>query len=189
MQYMVLSDQTGFKKTRDLKMVEFVRLKRENRLNVNKRRLPEKPPPEQTPPPPKMKFAQVNPLQADAPDIDMPNIDIPIQTDRFKGPIVSGLQVGLGQATGEVAALVRIAPRYPMRAAMKRIEGWVKVEFTITTQGTVKDVTVVEAHPQRIFNQEAIRAISKWKFRPKIVAGEPIERRAQQTLEFRLRNN
>jgi protein TonB len=47
---------------------------------------------------------------------------------------------------------------YPREAAISGIEGWVKVEFTITAIGTVKDPRVIDAEPARVFNREAIRA-------------------------------
>jgi protein TonB len=75
---------------------------------------------------------------------------------------------------------------YPRDAAMNGTEGWVKVEFTITEVGTVKDPRVIEAEPPRIFNREAIRAILKWKFKPRVIDGVAIERRATQVIDFTL---
>ena len=73
-----------------------------------------------------------------------------------------------------------------MRAAKRRIEGWVKVEFTITKEGKVKDPVVVASQPSSIFNRAALKAIKRWKFKPQIIAGEAYEQRAVQTLEFKL---
>jgi len=52
--------------------------------------------------------------------------------------------------------------------------------------GTVKDPRVIEAEPARIFNREAIRAILKWKFKPRVVDGIAVERRATQIIDFSL---
>ena len=68
-------------------------------------------------------------------------------------------------------------------------EGWVKLEFTITETGTVKDPRVIDSQPPRIFNREAIRAILKWKFKPRVVDGVAVERRATQTIDFKLENS
>jgi protein TonB len=62
----------------------------------------------------------------------------------------------------------------------------VKVEFTITEVGTVKDARVLEAKPSRVFNRSAIRAILRWKFKPRIIDGIAVERRATQTIDFSL---
>jgi protein TonB len=62
----------------------------------------------------------------------------------------------------------------------------VKIEFTITEVGTVKSPKVIDAQPARIFNREAIRAILKWKFKPRVIDGVAVERRATQTIDFTL---
>ena len=69
---------------------------------------------------------------------------------------------------------------------MKGQEGWVKIEFTITETGTVKSPRVIDAEPPRVFNREAIRAILKWKFKPRVVDGVAVERLATQTIDFNL---
>ena len=89
-------------------------------------------------------------------------------------------------AEGDIMPIVVIRPMYPREANLAGIEGWVKVEFTITEVGTVKDPRVVDAKPQRIFNREAVRAILKWKFKPRVVDGIAVERRATQVIDFTL---
>ncbi len=85
-----------------------------------------------------------------------------------------------------VIALQRIPPKYPSRAANRHIEGWVKIEFTITTNGTVKNAVVVEAEPEEIFDEAALKAIDQWTFKEKTVNGVAVEQRAVQTLQFKL---
>ena len=87
---------------------------------------------------------------------------------------------------GDIIPIVVIRPLYPREAAISGIEGWVKVEFTITAIGTVKNPKVIDAKPLRMFNREAIRAILKWKFKPRIVSGVAVERRATQVIDFNL---
>ncbi|NOR71536.1 MAG: TonB family protein [Methylomarinum sp.] len=186
MQAMISNNQQGFNKTDNLQMTEFVRLKRETKLQTKNREVPDEPPPEKRPPPPKMQMQQVQVTQTTAPKMDMPNLDIPLQTDRFSGSLLGGLQMNAGEISTNVIPLLRIPPRYPMRAANRHIEGWVKVEFTITEQGTVKNPVVVDAHPSKIFNRAALQAIKRWKFKAKIIGGEAFEQRAIQTLQFKL---
>lgn len=85
-----------------------------------------------------------------------------------------------------VVPLERVPPKYPARAANRHIEGWVKIEFTITTDGTVRDAVVVEAEPSEVFDEAALNAINQWVFREKIVDGVAVEQRAVQTLQFKL---
>ncbi len=88
-----------------------------------------------------------------------------------------------------IVPLVRVPPKYPLRAANRHIEGWVKVEFTITTEGEVTDAVVVNADPADIFDDAALNAISQWEFKAKIVNGIAVTQRASQTLQFKLVNN
>ena len=85
-----------------------------------------------------------------------------------------------------VIPLERIPPKYPARAANRHIEGWVKIEFTITTSGTVENAVVIEAQPAETFDEAALKAINQWKFKEKIVNGIAVEQRAVQTLQFKL---
>jgi protein TonB len=54
------------------------------------------------------------------------------------------------------------------------IEGYVVVEFTVNEQGGVENPRVVEADPEGVFNQAAMDAAKKFKYRPKTVGGEPV---------------
>ncbi len=188
MQTMVLNSQNGLQPTDDMKMVEFVRLKRDTTLKTRERDLPERKPPEKRPPPPKMKSAQRQRVDTTTPHIDIPNLDFPTQSARINGSLIRGLQMGgfSGEISSNLVPIFRVPPRYPMRAAQRRIEGWVKVEFTITTLGTVKDADIVESYPSTVFNRAALRAIAKWKFKPKLITGHPVEQRALQILEFKM---
>ena len=49
------------------------------------------------------------------------------------------------------------------------------VEFTVTRQGTVRDPVVVQAEPEGIFEQSALDAVMKFKYKPRVIDGEPVE--------------
>ncbi len=82
--------------------------------------------------------------------------------------------------------LFTVNPDYPSQALGRGIEGWVEIQFSITTTGSVKDAVVVESSSQ-IFEQAAIMAIRSWRFNPKIENGEAVERVGmQKILRFEL---
>ncbi|MCX7098696.1 MAG: energy transducer TonB [Methylococcales bacterium] len=85
-----------------------------------------------------------------------------------------------------VVALVRVPPKYPARALSRRIEGWVKVEFTIRPDGSVDNAVVVGSEPEAIFNEAALAAIAKWKFKEKTVNGVAVAQKAVQKIGFKL---
>jgi protein TonB len=78
-------------------------------------------------------------------------------------------------------------PRYPTGAARKGIEGWVKVMFSIGESGAVKNIRIVDAEPRRVFDRAATQAVARWRFKPRMVDGEPVQRDGVvQTLRFNL---
>lgn len=97
-----------------------------------------------------------------------------------------GLPVDVGEFEGEAVPVFRMEPKYPRKAAKSRIEGWVKVEFTITEKGTVTNAKVVDSRPRRTFDRSAVQSIRKWRFKPKVVDGRPVQRKASQVIEFKL---
>ncbi len=184
--YSLITTSATKPRNSDNPTIDFSPVKLEAEAERKNRVRPKKPPPpKEPPPPPKMKVAQQTKPVNQMPSMDMPNLDLAANGD---GPALG--PVGLGNvdqnAEGDVIPLVRIPPQYPRKAAMAKIEGWVKVEFTITEEGTVTNPRVLEAKPPRIFDREALRAILKWKFKPKIVDGVRVPQIATQTIEFKL---
>ena len=92
------------------------------------------------------------------------------------------------QKSSGISPLFHVLPKYPQHAANAHIEGWVRVEFTIQTDGTVDDAVVVSSQPPDVFDDAALTAIRKWEFKEKIVNGVPVTQRATQTLQFKLEN-
>ena len=82
---------------------------------------------------------------------------------------------GLAPSDGEYLPIVKVQPVYPRRALSRGIEGYVIVEFTVTKQGTTRDIRVVESKPSGIFDKAAIQAAGKFKYKPRVVDGQPIE--------------
>ena len=85
---------------------------------------------------------------------------------------------------GEVIPIVRVSPSYPRAAVENKVEGFVTAEFTITENGSVADIVVVDAEPADVFNQVATDALAEWRFKPWIKDGAALPFRATQTIEF-----
>ena len=149
------------------------------------RRIPKKPPPPKNPPPPpQMQVSKMNQTVQNMPTLDIPNLDVPVTGG--EGMYIGNFASIDKTEEGDIIPIVVIRPMYPREAAMKGQEGWVKVEFTITAIGTVKDARVIDSNPPRVFNREAIRAILKWKFKPRVVDGVAVDRTATQIIDFNL---
>jgi len=152
---------------------------------LKNRRIPKKPPPPKNPPPPpKMQVSKMDQSVQNMPILDLPNLDVPMSGG--EGMFIGNFASVDRTEEGDIIPIVVIRPMYPRDAAMKGLEGWVKVGFTITAIGTVKDPKVLDAKPPRVFNREAIRAILKWKFKPRVIDGVAVDRSATQIIDFNL---
>lgn len=86
----------------------------------------------------------------------------------------------------EVIPLNEVLPVYPDSARRRGIEGYVKLAFTITPDGKVENVRVMESSPKNVFDREARRAAVRWRFAPRSEGGRAVAREAVKTLQFRL---
>ncbi|GAA6186811.1 MULTISPECIES: energy transducer TonB [Alteromonadaceae] len=87
----------------------------------------------------------------------------------------------------ETTPMVRISPKYPADAARDGIQGWVKLQFSIDASGSVQNIQIIDANPKRTFDREARKALKKWKYRPQIKDGKPIEQTGLEVvLDFKL---
>lgn len=163
MQFLIAVSGSALTDSQAGRIVDFVRVEREEIVD-NRRDQPDRPPEPERPP-------------------EMPDRD---SSDEFNtgiavsigGPNI-GTDLGLGGlnfgvSDGEYLPIVRVEPQYPARAAQMGLEGWVLVQFTVTTQGTVRDAVVVESS-NRMFERPATDAALRFRFRPRVINGEPIE--------------
>lgn len=78
-------------------------------------------------------------------------------------------------ADGSYVPIFKVPPIYPRRAQERGIEGCVMLEFTVTKVGSVRDPMVLWSVPSGIFDRAAMRSAMKFKYKPQIRDGEPIE--------------
>ena len=152
------------------RQIEFTRMRRDTEVATKRDEKIQREKPKAAPQLPRMSFASTGP-STDIVRMVAPTVD------------TSGANLSLGAGSDrDVIPLVRINPDYPQRALSRGIEGWVQVQFTITAAGTVKDPKVVDAEPKNIFNDAALRAISRWRYNPKVQDGVAVERVGVQTI-------
>ncbi len=165
MQLLIVTGKTALTDPRERHKLEFVRVKRNENLNVADL-TPEKPPkPPETPPEtPPQELDNINP---DAPSINVAPPLVSANTD-LAGP------GGMNIAEGDYLPIVRVAPVYPARALSRGLEGFVDLSFTVTAAGTVKDPIVLQS-TSTLFERAATRAVLKFKYKPRVVDGIPVE--------------
>lgn len=148
-------------------VLDFVRVKQEETVEPKERK-PRKPPKPQEQPP------QMEPQQMDSPSPDAQGSSMDFSSDvGDAGELDGGL--ALDSSDGEYLPIVKSSPVYPRRALQRGIEGFVIVEFTVSKQGAVKNPIVIQAKPEGIFEQAAVDAALKFKYKPRVVNGEATE--------------
>lgn len=94
---------------------------------------------------------------------------------------------GLRAADGEYLPIVKVAPQYPRRALRRGVEGHVVLQYTVTPLGAVQDPVVVESEPEGVFDKVAIESALRYKYKPRVIDGQPREVRNVRTrIVFRL---
>lgn len=145
--------------------LDFVRVKKNETLNTEDY-TPEKPPkPPEVPP-------EVPPQDTDMVDPNAPTINIP--PPAVDANVDIGGPGGMNIAEGDYLPIVRVAPVYPARALSRGVEGYVDMSFTVTTTGTVRD-PVVTFSTSSLFDRAATRAVLKFKYKPRVVDGVPVD--------------
>ena len=166
MQGLIASGKSVVQETDYGRMVDFVDVSQDDDVATKERQVKKPPTPPKEPPKPDMPKPQLAANNTSAFDIGAVDIGADLNVD-------AGL--GSGGGDGEYLPIVKVAPQYPRRAAQKGIEGYVVVEFTVTTLGTVVDPVVIESDPPNIFDRAAMNAAKKFKYKPKIVNGKAEE--------------
>ena len=157
--------ESAVTKERTRHNLDFVRVKRNEALNTEDF-TPEKPPkPPETPP--------------ETPPQDMDNLDPNTPTINIAPPPISadtniGGPGGMNIAEGDYLPIVRVAPVYPARALSRGLEGHVDLSFTVTAAGTVRDPLILFS-TSSLFERAATRAVLKFKYKPRVVDGIPVD--------------
>ena len=176
MQSLIHSDNASLTKTKTIQLVDFVRVRQLSEVQTRDLH-PKKPPPPQQMPHVKepMNF----------------NVKVAQQSYSMQPMQVSAKADLTGTWTfssdGNYLPIVKVAPIYPTTAEMAGLEGWVVLQFTVNSEGRVVNPIVVDdcAHvtapgttrqdcddqPNKIFDQAALNAALKFKYKPKVEDG------------------
>jgi protein TonB len=145
------------------KIADIVVPEREIDINVKETK-PEKVEDPEEPPP------EMEPMEVDFDtDLNVANIAPGASVD------VSISSSGMAAGDGEYLPIVKVAPIYPRRAQTRGITGYCIVEYTVTKSGSIRDPRPVDCEPSGVFERASVKAAEKFKYKPRVVDGEPIE--------------
>ncbi len=163
MQLLIETGRDAITDSKNFRITDFVRVER-NEIIETREDKPERPPEPETPPEMPTPEPTASLENAVAVSLSVPNVDANLSLHG----------VGFGISDGEYLPIVKVAPIYPSRAITMDLEGYVIVAFTVTRSGTTRDVVVIEStHP--VFDRAAREAASKFKYKPRVIDGEPVE--------------
>ncbi len=114
------------------------------------------------------------------PDMEMEQLDVNMDVDIQNVAPRANINISIGTGTmaqgdGEYLPIVKVAPIYPRRAQTRGISGYCIVEYTVTTSGAIRDPRAVDCQPSGVFDKASVKASLKFKYKPRVVDGEPIE--------------
>ena len=172
MHLLIATGQTIITEPRDRHMLDWVRVVREEDLQVEETILP---PIDKPPIPPPATIPETAPSGVTGVGFTVAPPAPPTERTTIGG---------FGLSDGPLVNIIKVQPRYPVAAQTRGLEGTVIVQFDVTPQGVVENVVVVESS-NSIFNKAAIEAAYRFKYRPKVVDGTSYgERGLRQLFRF-----
>jgi protein TonB len=169
MQFLITTGKDALTDKEEFNLQDFIRVRQEEIVDTKDRKPPKPPKVEEKPP--DMPPPDLDSMDANAPIIGLDRVDIGTKIDMNAG----GFAVD-----GEYLPIVRVEPMYPRRAQSRGLEGYCDMEFTVTKTGEVIDAVARECSSS-VFKNSSVKAVLKWKYKPRVVNGEPIDSPGVQT--------
>ena len=163
MQILIATGEGAITSKYEGRFVDFVRIKKDESLDT-KNAKPKKPPePEEPPPEPEQQMD----------DIDTSMETVSIGAVNANVDVAAGIG-GFNAGEGEYLPIVKVAPIYPNRALSRGIEGYCIIEFVVTRNGTTANGKIVEC-TSSLFANASLKAGAKFKYKPRVINGTPID--------------
>lgn len=109
----------------------------------------------------------------------LPNLGAPTISPK---PVLQRLNISQGVSLGLLVK--KVDPVYPPNAVHMQIEGAVQLLATISKSGDITEVKVLSGDKQ--LTRAASDAVKRWKYKPYLLNGEPVDIQTQITVNFRL---
>lgn len=163
MQFLIATGRQALSEKVDFQFMDFIRVRQQEVVEQKDRKPPKPPEVEEKPP-------EMPPPQMDSVDPSAPKVNL--------SRIGTGMNIEMGgtdfAVDGEYLPIVRVEPIYPRRAQSRGIEGYCDMEFTVLKTGEVTNAVAVECSSS-VFANASVKAVLKWKYKPRVVNGEPID--------------
>ncbi len=78
---------------------------------------------------------------------------------------------------------------YPLEARNKGWEGTVKLEASLNKKGRIESIKLLQSSGYKILDDTAIRMVKKWRYKPVVKDGVPMDWTLRITIPFKLEDN
>jgi len=131
------------------------------------------------------------------PKLDLPKFEFALGGDFGGGIQIAAMRQDFSAALARTAftlaevdqpprVIRKIDPLYPFAAKRKHIEGRVVLRFIVTKEGRVVEPSVIKGEPPGLFDNSALKAIMRWRFRPAVKDGKNVDVIVLAPLKFTL---
>jgi len=76
---------------------------------------------------------------------------------------------------------------YPEALRRREVEGWVVVQYTVTSAGRTSGARIISADPPGEFDAAVIREVGRMRFEPALRNCEPVDELQELPIRFRVR--
>src|SRR5437870_12844045 len=97
----------------------------------------------------------------------------------------SAKRLGVSQGVSQGLLVHKVQPVYPESARQNHVQGTVIMRAVITKDGRVAELRPVSGPKELI--PAAVGAVQQWRYKPYLLAGQPVEVSTQITVNFQLR--
>ena len=94
----------------------------------------------------------------------------------------------LAHEVKKATPIKKISPKYPVNAARKKLEGWVRLSFVIKADGSVDLPVIEDSSGIESFEEAATEAVKQWKYNPAIRDEQNIEQ-CQNSVQLNFKMN
>jgi periplasmic protein TonB len=92
--------------------------------------------------------------------------------------------VRVSQSVSNGLLIKKENPKYSGKAREQRIQGPVVLQVIVSPEGTITELTLVSGDP--LLTPAAIKAVKKWKYKPYLLNGQPVEVETTVQVSFTL---
>lgn len=117
---------------------------------------------------------------------DLEALNERIAQEQLKPKLQSGSSKLPAVLANSLEIVKPLRPDYPASALNRGTEGWVDLAFTVTSEGKVADVNVVDSNPKRTFESAATNAAYRVRFKPVIKDGHAINVTTKLRVVFKI---